>query len=119
VTFDHLRDVFLRSEPNDRFGKLSLFEEQQRGNAANGESSGNVRVLVHVQLGHRCAAVEFRRECVDGRRQAPARTAPLRPEVHQHDPLAGLIVEIVVGERLHFFGCHRHSSPQTDLPVVH
>ena len=68
MAFDHLRDVFFRSQADNGFGQLSFLEEQQRGNAAHGISPGHIRVLVDVQLGNGRTPVELRRQCVNRRR---------------------------------------------------
>src|SRR5688572_11004366 len=106
VAFDHLRDVFLAAQTDDRFGELAFLEEQQRGDTADGIPLGDRRVLVHVQLGHGRTSVELRRERVYRRREPATGTAPLRPEVHEHDAALLLIIEVAVSERLDLFGCH-------------
>src|SRR4029453_2627815 len=85
VTFDHLCDVFLRSQAHDGFCQLSFLEKEQSWDTANGVSSGHIRVLVYVQFGHCRPAIEFRREGVNRRCEPPAGAAPLGPEVNQHD----------------------------------
>ena len=91
-----------------------FLEEQQRRNAADGEASGHVRVLVDVQLGNRRAAVEFRGERVDGRRQTPARTAPLRPEIDQHDARSSSPRSKLLSVNVFTFSDAIVSSPRTD-----
>ena len=83
-----LRDVFLAAQSDDGLGQLAFLEEQQRRNTANGIPLRDGGILVHVQLRNRRAAVELRGQRIDGRGQPPAGTAPLRPEVHEHDSAA-------------------------------
>src|SRR4029079_3085999 len=116
MTFDHLGDVFLATQTADRLGELAFLEEQQRGNTADRIPFGNRGVLVHVQLRNRRTSVELRRERVNSRGQPAPRTAPLRPEVHEHDAALLLIIEVAVSERLDFFGCH--SLSPASVPEV-
>src|SRR5688572_16781949 len=106
MALDHLRDVFLAAETDDRFSELAFLEEQERGNTTDGIPLGDRGVLVDIQLRNRRATVELRRERVHGRGETATRTAPLRPEVHEHDAALLLIIEVAVSERLDLLGCH-------------
>src|SRR5215208_3261502 len=106
MALDHLRNIFLAAQTDDRLGELAFLEQQQRRNTADGIPLGDRGVLVNVQLPNRRASIELRRERVYGRGQPPTRTAPLRPEVHEHDAALLLIIEVAVSERLDLFGCH-------------
>src|SRR5262245_33317062 len=110
MTFNHLRDVFLAAKTDDRFGELPFLEEQERGNTTDGIPFRDGGVFVNIQLRNRRAAVELRRERVHGRREPATRTAPLCPEVHEHNAALLLIIEVAVSERLDLLGCHSFVS---------
>src|SRR5688500_8288014 len=111
VLVDKLLQVSFISEADDRFHNLAALEDEDGRNTAYAEQRGGVRILVDVELPDGDFAIVIARERVDGRRQAPARAAPLGPEVDEHG-FVGLdhaLIEIAVGENLKFFGCHRLS----------
>src|SRR5512145_3127550 len=116
MAFDHLGDVFLAAQTDDRLRQLAFLEEQQRRNTADGIPLGDGGVFVHVQLRNGRTSVELRRERIYGRGQPATRTAPLRPEVHEHDTALLLIIEVAVSERLDLFGCHSSSPASVPTP---
>jgi len=66
------------------WNRLAALEQQHRRDSAHSVARRNVRVLVDVQLGHRDLVAEVVRDFLERRRDHPARTAPFRPEIHQH-----------------------------------
>src|SRR5258706_4396702 len=114
-------NLFLRHQSDDLIGELAVLEDQQGQDAENHEAAGDARVLVHVHLRHRRAAVVFGGDGVDHGRQAAARTAPFGPEVHERHAVLDFAVEVAVGERLDLFRCHRFppAGPQgSALPLT-
>src|SRR5437667_5398437 len=72
---------------DDLVGDLALLDEENRWDRPDAVASGQSRVLVHVHLGQRDRAAGLARQLLENRRDGPAGTAPLRPEVHHHDSL--------------------------------
>src|SRR3954467_6427404 len=63
--------------------EVAVLEEHQRGNPANAVLGRGGLVLVDVELGHLQAALVFAGDLVERRSDHLARTAPLRPVVHE------------------------------------
>src|SRR6185503_1656901 len=99
---DQLLEMILVGEADDRFDDLAALEDENRRDAADAELRGGVRVLVDVELADGDLAIVIGRQRVDGRRETPARAAPLRPEIDQdrlvrlHDRLR----EVAISENL-------------------
>src|SRR5688572_11837506 len=105
VFVDKLLEMILVGEPDDRLHDFPTLEDENGRNAADAELRRSIRVLVYVELAHRDFAVVIGRQRVDRRREAPAWSAPLSPEVDEHR-LVGLhdrLIEITVGKNLNLF----------------
>ena len=85
VLIELLRDLFLRREADDLIRELAVLEESSVGMPRIMKRPGTFGFSSTFILATVDAPVVFRRKRVDGRRQAPARAAPFRPEVDEHD----------------------------------
>jgi hypothetical protein len=76
--------------------------------SARPTTCSTIGIVVDVQLADRHPTVVIRRQLVDRRAQPLTGTAPLRPEIDQDRGrrLDDGLIEIRIGERLHFLGCH-------------
>ena len=88
------------SRPTTVSFEIAVLEEQQRRDAAHHELARRHRVFVDVHLRHRQLAVIFLGQLIDDRRDAPARRAPGRPEIHEHHAVLHCVAEIRVRKRL-------------------
>lgn len=89
------------------FHKLAVLEEHDRGDRADLLCGRGLGVLIGVELAHADLTSVFAGELFDGGRQALARAAPRRPEIHEHG-LIGLQdfgLEVFVREGQKIF-CH-------------
>jgi hypothetical protein len=88
----------------------AVLEHEQRRDAAHAELGRQVRVLVHVHLGHDQLSLVLERELLERRPDHFAGAAPLGPEIHQdrHRCVEHLALERLVRhlDRRHFAGLH-------------
>src|SRR5438093_2939465 len=111
----HFLQVVLLDRAHDRLHHLPALEQQQRWNAAYLKAKRRVGIVVDVELADSYPPRIIHRDRVDGRRQAFARPAPLRPEIYQHwarrldDRLLEISIRKCLHIDLHVFSCHGSS----------
>jgi hypothetical protein len=59
-------------------------EEEESGNAANGETLHEGRIIIDVYLGHAKSAVTLPGDFIKDRRDHFARSTPRRPKINPH-----------------------------------
>src|SRR5579884_25903 len=81
---DPLLELLLRHVADDPLDQLSAPEDPERRDAHDAVPGGDGAVLVDVDLRDLEPPLVLLGELLDDRGDHPARTAPRRPEVHQH-----------------------------------
>src|SRR5256885_5203585 len=82
VFIEHLFQVVLLRQADNRLDHLTTLEDENRRNAPDLELEGNVGVLIDVELADGHFPRVLRGEGIDGRTEPFARATPFRPEVH-------------------------------------
>src|SRR5436190_15966008 len=82
-------EVRARARADERLLGLAALEDDHRREREDPVARRDIEVLVHVQLREPDPAVRFLLQPLQDRVNRAARTAPRRPEVHDHRPLGG------------------------------
>ena len=105
-------DGFLRLQPDDRLGQLPVLEQQQRRDAADRDTGSARRGCRRRSSSPPWRALRnrtpARRPSAPGGGRVRTR-APRSPRAPA--PVLVSSVEVTVGDRLHFVGCHLWSPP--------
>lgn len=73
-----------RHRADNRLDYLSLFEQVKTWDTANGVGLSSFRILIRIEFHYLEAAFVLFGKVVHYRRDSFARTAPGRPEIHEH-----------------------------------
>ena len=96
VLFDDVADHRFRLCAEKLVDDFSVPEKLDGGQAADTPLSGQGLFLVGIDLGQRELALIVLRQFLQERHQYPARRAPLGPEIHDHQGLAGFFQDLCV-----------------------
>ena len=96
MPLNHLGNLLLGAQTDDGFGHFAVLEEQKGRNSANRKPTRHFGILVHVHLANDGASVELGGQRIDARRQHAAWATPRCPEIDQHHPMLGVLVEVAV-----------------------
>jgi hypothetical protein len=77
-------EILLGLQAHGLLDHLTALEEQQGGDGADSELTGQVLIVVDVDLGDLGLAGVFGGQLVENRTEHLARAAPLGPKIHQH-----------------------------------
>jgi hypothetical protein len=84
VAIDPGGQLRLRAGANFLGHHSAIFEQHQRGNAANAVLGWNGRVFIHIELGHFQLALVFAGDLLDNGADHLAWAAPFSPEINKH-----------------------------------
>src|SRR5215831_3054226 len=84
---DALLQDQLGNRPDDLIDDLTVLDEENRRNGTDAITRCQRRTLVHVDLHQHHSPLRGPDQLVEDRRDRPAWTAPLRPEINQHQTL--------------------------------
>ena len=93
-TIDERLDAGLGQRPHEAVYRLAILEGEHRGDRLDAHLARDLRVVVDIELDQFDGALGGANRLLQDRRQLAARTAPRRPEIHQHRNLARRVDDV-------------------------